>query len=175
MEDSPMIDRSSALPKRLIGAVLLLIIVPAAAAAQSTGVTTEDLARKSEVVAVGKVTGMRGEWDQNKTRIVTRVTVTVSEYLKGDAGSVMTITSPGGEVDGVGEWYSHSARFKKDEDVVVFAEKDKRGGYRVAGGQEGKFVINKDEKTSVARVSPVTTLEDLKAEVHKALSGQQYK
>ncbi len=137
---------------------------------QAKPVAIDDLARQSEVVAVGKVTGMRGEWDQNKTRIVTRVTVEVSEYLKGNAGTVMTITAQGGEVDGVGEWYSHTARFQKDDHVVVFAEKDKKGNLRVARGEQGKLDIKKDPQTSIERVSNQMTLDDFKAEVKRAMS-----
>jgi len=150
-------------------ALFALLFVPRAFS-QSKPVSIDALARNSEVVAVGKVTGMRGEWDQNKTRIVTRVTVAVSEYLKGNAGAVMTITSPGGEVDGVGEWYSHTARFKKDEDVVVFAEKDKKGNLRVAGGEQGKLDIKKDAQTSIERVSTQMTLDDFKTQVKHAVS-----
>jgi len=137
---------------------------------QAKPVTIDELAQNSEVVAVGKVTGMRGEWDQNKTRIVTRVTVAVSEYLKGNAGAVMTITAPGGEVDGVGEWYSHAPRFKTEEQIVVFAEKDKKGSYRVAGGEQGKLDIKKDAKTSTERVSTQMTLDDFKTQVKRAVS-----
>ena len=161
-----------ALESLLVAGLCMIFGIPSVHS-QSKPVTIEELAKESEVVAVGKVTGMRGEWDQNKTRIVTRVTVAVSEYLKGNVGAVMTITSPGGEVDGVGEWYSHTARFKKDEDVVVFAEKDKKGNFRVAGGELGKLVVKKDAQTSIERVSPQMTLDDFKARVKHAVSVRQ--
>jgi hypothetical protein len=156
--------------KVLFVAGFFSLLLASRAPGQTKPVTIDELARESEVVAVGKVTGMRGEWDQNKTRIVTRVTVAVSEYLKGNVGAVMTVTSPGGEVDGVGEWYSHMARFKKDEDVVVFAEKDKEGNLRVAGGELGKLVVKKDAQTSIERVSPQMTLDEFKTQVKHAVS-----
>ena len=158
-----------ALESLLVAGLCMIFGIPSVHS-QSKPVTIDELAKESEVVAVGKVTGMRGEWDQNKTRIVTRVTVAVSEYLKGNVGAVMTITSPGGEVDGVGEWYSHTARFKKDEDVVVFAEKDKKGNLRVAGGEQGKLDIKKDAQTSIERVSTQMTLDDFKTQVKHAVS-----
>jgi hypothetical protein len=156
--------------KSILVAGLCLILGAPKVHSQSKAVPLEELTRDADVVAVGKVTGMKGEWDQNKTRIVTRVTVAVNEYLKGNAGTVLTITSPGGEVDGVGEWYSHTARFKKDEDVVVFAEKDKKGNFRVAGGEQGKLVVKKDAQTSIERVSPQMTLDDFKTRVKHAVS-----
>jgi len=154
-----------------ISCLLSVLLTPLLA--QNVPVSTEQLARTSDVVAVGKVTSTHGEWDQARTRIVTRVTVAVDEYFKGDAGSVMTIIAPGGEVDGVGEWYSHSARFKNDEQVVVFAEKDRKGSYRVSGGQSGKLSIKKDDRTSKARVSDQTSLDDLRVQVKGALKSAE--
>jgi hypothetical protein len=87
----------------------------------------------------------------------------------------MTITSPGGEVDSVGEWYSHTARFTKGEEVVVFAEKDKKGDFRVSGGHEGKISIRKDEASGQARVSDRMTLDDLKARIKNAVRAQETK
>jgi hypothetical protein len=163
-----MYQRSNVLVRTVFVSVLACAGI-ASSSAQEVPASTEHLARSAEIVAVGKVTATRGEWDQNKTRIVTRVTVAVDEYLKGDAGSVMTIISPGGEVDGVGEWYSHTARFKSDEEVVVFAERDTKGNFRVAGGQAGKLSIKKVGSMAKPQVSEHTTLDDLKGQVKNAL------
>ena len=175
MEVAAMRTHTRAMLGAMCGSMLLTLLVVPGVIGQTKAVPTEELAQRAEVVAVGKVTAMKAEWDQTKTRIVTRVTMAVGEYLKGSAGNVMTIISPGGEVDGVGEWYSHTARFQKDEDVVVFAEKDKKGDYRVAGGQEGKISIKKDEATGMALVSEQTTLDDFKAQIRNALNVQQSK
>jgi len=87
----------------------------------------------------------------------------------------MTIATPGGEVDGVGELYSHSARFAKDEQVVVFAEKDKQGRFRVSGGHEGKFTVSKDEASGIPLVSNSKRLEDFKTEIRNSLKAQPKK
>jgi hypothetical protein len=138
-------------------------------AGQTKHLTTDELSKQSEVVAVGKVSGLKSQWDKNKSRIVTQVTMTVGEYLKGNAGGEITITSPGGEVDGVGEWYSHSPRFKNSEDVVVFARRDKEGHYRVAGGHEGKFSVKKDAVTGKQVVDERGSLDDFKSQIKKAV------
>lgn len=161
----------------LICAGLLVLTISSGTngAAQVKEMTPAQLVERSEVVAVGKVTRMKAEWTPNKTRIVTRVEVAVDEYLKGNTGGTITILSPGGEIDGVGEWYSHTARFTKDEDVVVFAQKDKKGEFHVAGGNQGKLSISKQEKTGLARVSDKTTLDDLKAQIKRAVGPQEIK
>lgn len=161
----------------IIGAVVLPFLMCTAGhmSAQTRAMTTEEMTRRADVVAIGKVTATRSEWDQNKARIVTRATMSVGEYVKGNAGNVMTITTPGGEVDGVGEWYSHMARFNKDEEVVVFAEKDKKGNYRVTGGSEGKIPVKRDVRTSIARVTPQVTLDEFKSRIKQALDAGQGK
>jgi hypothetical protein len=155
--------------------VLLIVGAVSTSVGQTSMRTTDALAREADLVAVCKVTAATAEWDGTKSRIVTRVTMAVGEYLKGGAGSVITVTAPGGEVDGVGEWYSHSARFTKDEDVVVFAGKDPRGDLRITGGAEGKISITKDGVTGRPRVSEQMTLDDLKSRIRTVVQEQELK
>jgi hypothetical protein len=151
---------------------ILIASQPGILMGQSKRLSTDELSKQAEVVAVGKVSGVKSQWDRNKSRIVTEVTMTVGEYLKGNAGGVMTITTLGGEVDGVGEWYSHSPRFKDAEDVVVFAKRDRQGHYRVAGGHEGKFSVRKDEKTGRHIVNELGTLDEFKAKIKNSVQAQ---
>jgi hypothetical protein len=159
----------------LCAPVLLTFLLVSGVRSQTNALSMEELTRQSEVVAVGKVTATKAEWDRSRSRIVTRVSVAVGEYLKGNVGSVMTITSLGGEVGGVGEWYSHTARFQKDEDVVVFVARDKNGNFRVAGGQEGKLSIRKDDVTGQRQVSATLSLDDLRTRVRNAVHVQGVK
>ncbi len=154
----------------LIATLVLAAIVPAFA--QKNGRTVEDLARQADVIAVGKVTATKSGWDGSHKRIVTSVTVNVGEYLKGNEGNVLTVTTMGGEVNGVGEWYSHTARFKAEEEVVVFANRDREGKLRVAGGEEGKMKIERDSKTGAALVQGNRTLADLKKHVSESLQNR---
>jgi len=158
----------------VVGTMLALAGVTLGVSAQVRLTSTDDLTRQADIVVVGKVAGIRAEWNKEKTRIFTTVTVEVGEMLKGKGGeSTVTIQTPGGEVDGVGEVYSHTARFAKDEDVVVFAEKDKSGNLRVAGGSEGKIAIRKDESTGRRRVADGISIEEFKARVKNAVHVQE--
>jgi hypothetical protein len=132
---------------------------------QTQATTPEDLTRGSDVIAVGKVKELKSEWVSGKKAIVTRVTIDVSEFLKGGAGQTVTVLVPGGEVDGVGEWYSHTARFKKDEDIVLFAKKQGTSDLHVTGGESGKLIITKDARTGAFVVEGGTALDDLKKRV----------
>ncbi len=135
------------------------------AQSQSPVLSPEDLTLNSDVVAVGKVKELKSEWTSGKKTIVTRVTLDVIEFLKGGTGQTMTVLVPGGEVDGVGEWYSHTARFKKDEDVVLFAKKHGASEFRVTGGEGGKLTIAKDPKTGSTVVGGQASLDEMKKRV----------
>ena len=131
----------------LFAGIFLAIVSPSIAISQS-GAIADELTRKADVVVVGKVMDVRSAWSADRSRIQSTVTLAVVERIKGDGSQrSVTIFTPGGEVDGVGELYSHTARFKTDEQVLVFAAKDRQGRLKVIGGEEGKLTVSKEEKT----------------------------
>ena len=121
---------------------IALALVPGVSPGQEKRMTVDELTKRADAVVVGKVTGLESEWSSDRSRIYTRVTLGVDRYLKGQGeGASITILTPGGEIGDVGEVYSHMPTFHKDENVVVFVEKDSEGRYRVAGGIQGKLMI----------------------------------
>jgi hypothetical protein len=159
-----------------ISLALLLVLPGAGVLSQSKELTTEALAGQAEVVAVGKVSSLVSGWNEDHSRIVTRVTLAVESYIKGgNAGQPLTILVPGGEVDGVGELYSHTAVFQSDENVLVFAQKDRQGNYRVSAGQQGKYTVRKDDASGQLMVGGTRTLQEVTALVQKAVLDQQQK
>ena len=137
---------------------------------QSKEQTVEQLATRAEIVAVGTVADLRPEWNADRTRISTQVTLRVDQYLKGNVTeNTLTLTVPGGEVDDVGETYSHVARFTNNERVVVFADRDARGGYRVTAGDQGKLTVSEDRSTGKQVVTEGLSLDILKARVRNAV------
>lgn len=132
---------------------------------QSRNDTPEELARSSDIVALGKVEHLASEWTEGKKTIVTRVTIRVDEFLKGGSGQTLTVLVPGGEVDGVGEWYSHTARFKKDEQVVLFAKKQGTSEFHVTGGENGRLMVTKDPRTGASVVPGGIALDEIRKRV----------
>lgn len=135
---------------------------------QSKILTTTDLTNQAEVVAVGKVATMKPEWSADKTRIYTRVTVSIREYLKGGGEQQMSILTPGGEIGEIGEIYSGTAQFHRDEEVVVFARKKSGKDYEVAGGSQGRIPINEEKGTGMKTVFRNTSLDDFRSQVKSA-------
>ncbi|MBX2990576.1 MAG: hypothetical protein KF749_05320 [Bacteroidetes bacterium] len=155
----------------LLAAVFL---VATKAESQTHGISAEELAARAHIVAVGSVQSMQSEWSSDRTKIVTNVTIAVDQYLKGSRQDrTLTITVPGGEVDGVGELYSHVARFRQDEEVVVFAERDAGGVLRVAGGEQGKLSLTTERFSGKRVVGEGELLEAFATRVRGAAQNGQ--
>lgn len=147
----------------------MLFLNASTALSQAKEMSADDLAHRADIVARGKVKSMKAQWEGNRERIVTYVTLEVEEYIKGDGGGpTMVIVNPGGEIDGEGEIYTHIASFREDEEVIVFTETDRRGRYRVTGGQLGKFRIERDADTGTRVVSGHRPIEEFEARVKQA-------
>lgn len=130
------------------------------------------LADNADVIVVGKVGELASEWNEDKSRIRTQVRISVNDGIKGAApGELLTVTVPGGEVDGVGEWYSHTARFEREEDVVLFGTRDTGGRIRVTGGQIGKLSIRKDHHTGTRMIANVGTVDNFTTRIRNLVKS----
>ena len=137
-------------------------------------VSIDRLAEQSDIVAVGRVERMESEWNADKSRIQTRVTLAVEQTIKGETPDAsMTVLVAGGEIDGIGELYTHTVQFQKNEDVLVFASKDTKGNLRVTSGTDGKFLLEKDAKSGIKRVPNLGTVEELSARIKNTIKAQK--
>jgi len=161
-------------PSLFLAVLFLLVAFPPFVRCQSNPGIPEQLAAQSEVIAIGKVASLSSEWNEGHTRIRTRVTLSVSEYVKGgSSASSLTIYVPGGEVDGVGEMYSHMPTFRKDENVVVFAARDRENHLRVSEGARGKFTIEKNTASGRAEIAGGISVDQFKTQIRLAIQKQQ--
>jgi len=130
----------------LLIAILLTISLPAYSQQEQSKIN--NLSQQADVILKGRVTDKNAAWNENKTRIYTKVTLQVHEYLKGkEKQKTIEITYPGGEVGDVGEFYTHMPTFEAEEEVLVFLKKDKKNNrFEVIRGHEGKIRITRDIK-----------------------------
>jgi len=169
-----MKNRTGLFLASLLSITIIASTHPVLSFGQSKNVRTDQLAGQSDVIVVGKVNSLKSQWNADKSRIQTSVSIAVDEAIKGAVeGNTLTVVIPGGEVDGVGEWYSHSVSFKAEEEVVVFAAKDKSGRYRVTSGERGKFLVGKDAKTGSKIIRNVGSLSDFTTQIRKNIKDQQ--
>ena len=160
--------RKAGVARQIFGALMLFAVSASAARAQTAPGQSDDLVRRADVIVIGKVAHTKSAWNADRSRITTTVTLSVDQSLKGGAPGTVTIVSLGGEVDGVGEWYSHAAQFKLDEEVLVYAQRDAQGKLRVSSGNRGKISIQRDEKTGRRVLPDGLPLERLVSQIKEA-------
>jgi len=147
--------------------VLISIGIHLPAFAQDESMIIKNLSKGADVILTGKVTQKESRWNESKTRIYTKTTLEVDEYLKGENNdNHVEVTTPGGEVGEVGELYTHMPTFKENEDVLVFLKKDtKNEGYKVLLGEEGKIKVIRDTKTKEKVTGSNMRLKELKSKI----------
>ena len=132
------------------------------------------LTKKADIILTGKVTHKQSNWNESKTRIYTKTTIQVNEFLKGKAsGNSVEVVYPGGEVGEVGELYTHMPTFENNEEVLVFLKKDKKKkGYQVLDGEEGKIKILKEGNSNVKVSASSSSIEDIKSQIKNIVKKQ---
>ncbi|MBM4364162.1 MAG: hypothetical protein FJ104_15895 [Deltaproteobacteria bacterium] len=112
--------------------------------------TVSEMARRADVVVLGRVVGQTATWNPERTRIYTRTELLVGESLKGDAraGESLTIRQLGGTLDGLVQTVPGNARFAIGEEVVVFLDRDEAQPlHYVIGMAQGKFAVRRSGPT----------------------------
>lgn len=125
----------------------LTLFPPPALATQVPYRTIGSLGSESPVVVRGEVSQVRTYWNDARTRILTEVSVRVSESYKGAPAGEVRIVQMGGELDGVRMTVAGSLEWNRGEDVVLFLEESLPGRYRVAGFSQGRFDVQRDPRT----------------------------
>ena len=135
--------------------------------AQQAKAELKDLTSGADVIITGKVTQQTSSWNEDKSRIYTLATVQVDEYLKGNSsGNTVTIKYLGGEVEDIGEIYSHMPRLEDKEEVLLFLKKDnKTTDYKVYDGENGKIRIVQDPKTGEKITTSNVRINSLKSQI----------
>ena len=108
----------------------------------------EAMVNQAETVVTGTVTSMRSEWNKERTRIFTYITITPSNFLKSDGSpDEIVIKEPGGEVGEIGMFVEGSSVFEEGEEVLLFLKRGRKGFHRTVGLSQGKFSIQSDPVT----------------------------
>lgn len=137
---------------RLIGLTLLpltamLLLFNAECNAQVQKMTAQELTLESTSILYGKCINTESAWTPDGEMIFTTVTVVPEYYLKGNMGSEVTITIPGGQVGDIIYEVSEMPAFRKGEEVFAFIWKHPSGLNLVTGGYQGKLQIGVDSQT----------------------------
>jgi len=142
--------------------------------AQSNKTEIKVLAQSADLILIGKVSERNSRWNKDNTKIYTDVTINVDEYLKGNGtNDKIIVTTLGGEVGEVGEFYTHVPRFDEEENVLIFLTYDQRDmSYRVLNGEDGKLTLYEDNITGEKITPSNTKISSLKNEIKNFVKKQ---
>jgi hypothetical protein len=141
-------------------AALLLLGLPAAA----TTMLRMDLpvmAQGSDTVVHGTVRRVESRWSGDRRRILTDVEIEVTEALKGQPGSTVLLTQPGGKMGDIGQVVHGTASFTPGEEVVVFLERRGASAFQLTGMSQGKYQVKRAEDGKTALAVPEDTQQVL--------------
>lgn len=115
----------------------------------AVALSVQDMVNQSDLIAIGNCVETRSVWIDRS--LVTLATVSVTESLKGNESSSITVALPGG-VDAnrkipVAMTYPGAPQMTPGENVFLFltSSDEVPGGYTVSGFSQGKFSIITDE------------------------------
>ena len=119
-----------------------------------------DIGRLSELatqVVAGTVERVEANWNHDRSRIQTRVTLRVERVLAGPAGERLVFRIPGGTVGGTTITVTEMARFRVGEEALVFLRGSRGRLPSVLGGAMGKLPLERGEDGTLALAFPVRT------------------
>lgn len=133
--------------------------------------SVEELTHNSKTILYGKCTQVESTWDENHERIYTEIKVQADGYLKGNDGSEVTITIPGGRVGNVIYEVSDMPAFLEGEEFVAFLTEHSTGRNLVTGAAQGKLMIHRDSQTglqTIRRPVPAPSTQKKSLEIYEA-------
>jgi hypothetical protein len=116
-------------------------LLAAAAAAIVPRMTAEELAAQSAWIVHGAVVRSWVGWDSEHKYIWTHYAVAVAEMVRGPHVATITVSEPGGSLDGVNMSTSGTLPFAMGEETVLFLYQTPIGFWRTVGGPQGKFTV----------------------------------
>ena len=108
----------------------------------------EDLASQAQTILTGKCISIKSEWNEERTKIFTYITISPQNLLKGGRKTQsIIIKQPGGEVGEIGMHVDGISVFEEGEEVLLFLEKGENDFHRTLGLSQGKLAITTDKDT----------------------------
>ncbi|MEO5719953.1 MAG: hypothetical protein ABIR71_00600 [Chthoniobacterales bacterium] len=167
----------------LLLAVCTLLALQTALATTVIPPTFEQLVSQAEAIFDGTVTDVTSQWtgEGAQRHIVTFVTFTVNEALKGETGKTYKMRIMGGTVGDQTMEVTDSPKFVAGDRDILFVENNGRQFVPLVGIMHGRFRVQKDERSGrevVAddhggAVNDLAKLGTEDAAVHSADAGSE--
>jgi hypothetical protein len=128
--------------RRLFWACMIGLLPLACPGTSIVRVSLEEVISRAEWIVSGEVVRNWCGWDSGHRFIWTHTEITVREKWKGSPGSTVTVSEPGGAVDGMSLAVAGMVRYTPGEHVVVFLYRTPIGLIRTVGLAQGKLVVD---------------------------------
>jgi len=157
---------------------LILLLVTLATNARGTTVvppTFDQLVDEAEVIFQGKVTAVRSQWAGEGAQrvIVTFITFSVEDSMKGNPGQSYTIRMLGGTVDGETIEIADAPKFNVGDREVLFVEHNGSQFIPLVGIMHGRFHVKRDqvggESVTTNEGEVLTGLSEFKAAIRQKI------
>lgn len=112
--------------------------------------TFDQLVNRAEVIFEGTVENVTSQWtgEGAQRHIVSLVTFTVNESIKGEAGATYTLQMLGGTVGDETMEVTDSPKFASGDRDILFVENNGRQFVPLVGIMYGRFHVQRDESSN---------------------------
>ncbi|HEY3839442.1 MAG TPA: hypothetical protein VGL72_22880 [Bryobacteraceae bacterium] len=141
--------------------LLLSLLIPLAGMATSiVRLSLEDTVAQAQWIVEADVVRNWCSWDSGHRFIWTHTELAIRDHWKGAVGSTITVSEPGGAVDGLTMNVVGMVRYNPGERVVAFLYRTPIGLIRTVGLAQGKLRVDArglvhPESAAAALVSPI--------------------
>jgi hypothetical protein len=127
----------------IVAIIGLALASSSARAAVFPRITAEELTAQSQVIVEGNVVRSWTAWDSDHKYIWTHYEVSVTDQIRGPRSATVTVSEPGGSLDGVNQQFSGVVSYAPGETTIVFLYRTPIGYWRPVGGPQGKFTVDR--------------------------------
>lgn len=131
--------------------LILPLICLAAQATLVPALSLRGLIDQSEIIVHGRVTRSWAAWDSAHKFIWTHYRLDIIDHVKGNPGPSVTVSEPGGSLDGVNMRISGAPDYEVSEEAIVFLYRTPVGYLRATGYAQGKYTVTPETRVRTNR------------------------
>jgi hypothetical protein len=109
-------------------------------------VSFQDLVASSDQIVAGRVTKSWTSWGSEHKFIWTRYEIAVDDVIAGPQSRSVTVSEPGGVLDGKAMSVESAVRYTIGEHVVLFLHQFPSGDKRTVGWSQGKLTLDEGNR-----------------------------
>ena len=129
-----------------------LLSVRYAWTASTPALTVSELVRMAPLIVHGTVTETQSRWNEDHSLIVTEARVLVSETLRGQRRSEVTVVQPGGRVGKLRVDVDGAVAVLPGQEVVLFLAPGSGGGWTPIGLACGTYSVETEQSSGRKRI-----------------------